>query len=299
MSTIQDIDREAARRVARALEEDMDGAGLAGESVDDASTSSIGVESPSLPPSPRPAARMWRGLPRILSLAAIAGAIAGMLAIVENPAHGPAVRGSLVSGGATAPRDPPGAPQGHSGPLSMQRRPTSITAPGAAPATRAAAAAATVHWPAEFGGNGHWYRLVIADGPISWSDARAQALGEGGDLATFTSEAETSQFLAHFAAAGAHSPWIGLFQDTSAPDYSEPAGGWRWVSGEPLDWRNWMRGEPNEVSGDENFANMWLNQSAVNGSWNDYGFGGRGSSAAFIIEWPRDPSTGPSRARNP
>jgi hypothetical protein len=299
MSTIQDIDREAARRVARVLEEDMDGAGMAGATVDDASASSTGIGSHSLPPSPRPATRTWPGLPRILSLAAVAGAIAGVLAIIENPGHRLAARGSLIGGGAMAPRDPPGVPQGHSGSLSMQKRPIGITAPGAALATRAAAAAATVHWPAEFGGNGHWYRLVIVDGPISWSDARAHALGQGGDLATFTSEAETSQFLAHLAAAGAHSPWIGLFQDTSAPDYSEPAGGWRWVSGEPLDWRNWMRGEPNEMSGNENFANMWLNQSAVNGSWNDYSFGSRGSPAAFIIEWPRDPSSGPSGARRP
>ena len=27
--------------------------------------------------------------------------------------------------------------------------------------------------------------------------------------------------------------WLGGYQDTSTPDYREPGGGWRWVTGEP------------------------------------------------------------------
>ena len=31
----------------------------------------------------------------------------------------------------------------------------------------------------------------------------------------------------------ANAPWLGGYQDTSTPDYREPGGGWRWVTGEP------------------------------------------------------------------
>ena len=27
--------------------------------------------------------------------------------------------------------------------------------------------------------------------------------------------------------------WIGLYQDLNDPNYSEPAGGWKWVNGTP------------------------------------------------------------------
>ena len=30
--------------------------------------------------------------------------------------------------------------------------------------------------------------------------------------------------------------WIGLFQNTSSPNYSEPKGGWEWIDGTTLDY---------------------------------------------------------------
>jgi hypothetical protein len=36
-----------------------------------------------------------------------------------------------------------------------------------------------------------------------------------------------------------HGPWIGLFQDTTAVDYSEPAGGWKWIDGTTAGFTSW------------------------------------------------------------
>src|SRR5262249_27254398 len=52
-------------------------------------------------------------------------------------------------------------------------------------------------------------------------------------------------------AGGTH--WIGGYQDRGAPDYSEPAGGWRWVTGGKWDYTNWNGGEPNNYAGGEDF----------------------------------------------
>jgi surface protein len=47
--------------------------------------------------------------------------------------------------------------------------------------------------------------------------------------------------------------WIGLYQDRTSSGYSEPAGGWRWVSGAMFDGTGWAQFEPNE-SGVEDWA---------------------------------------------
>lgn len=57
---------------------------------------------------------------------------------------------------------------------------------------------------------------------------------------------------------------LGLVQNTSSPDYSEPAGGWEWVTGEPVDFLNWNVGEPNDLPAGENISEL-----LGDGSWND------------------------------
>jgi hypothetical protein len=56
--------------------------------------------------------------------------------------------------------------------------------------------------------------------------------------------------------------WIGAYQNTTAPDYSEPGGGWRWVTGEPWSYTNWRTNEPSD-SGAEHYV------SAESYVWND------------------------------
>ncbi|MBX7075529.1 MAG: hypothetical protein K1X71_20500 [Pirellulales bacterium] len=137
--------------------------------------------------------------------------------------------------------------------------------------TRHDAVAAPLRWDVHDGGNGHYYEAVQQ--PMDWFAARDAAAareydGLPGHLLTMTSAAELD-FIRQNLPLGKY--WIGLFQDTTAPDFSEPAGGWRWVTGETFDYANWWPGEPNDLNGHEDAAHtdaaMWWND--LNPRFND------------------------------
>jgi hypothetical protein len=81
---------------------------------------------------------------------------------------------------------------------------------------------------------------------------------------------------------------IGGFQDRTASDYSEPAGGWRWLSGEHFDSSAWCvssgnpSNSPNGACGCEDFMTIG---SWVDPCWNDVN--GELERAA-VIEWSAD-----------
>lgn len=118
-----------------------------------------------------------------------------------------------------------------------------------------------VVWETDAGGNGNAYGMIHASLSFPDAQARAEQLlfnGRPGHLATFATAEE------HAFAVGAlpsTDGWIGLYQDHSSPDYSEPSGGWRWVDGEPLTYAKWNPGEPNNAGG-EDYAHTLV-------SWND------------------------------
>jgi hypothetical protein len=159
---------------------------------------------------------------------------------------------------------------------------------GFAIAGGAGAQNAAVQWKVSDGGNGHWYEIVslAGTGKVYWSTCRDSAMSVGGDLACFTSEAETSAFIELTAGQMRGDPWIGLFQDRSAPDFGEPRGGWRWCSGEPLAWMNWAPGEPNNA-GNEDWVNMWISNGPP-GTWNDYQPTNPQGPDGYVIEWSAD-----------
>ncbi|MEZ6016422.1 MAG: lectin-like protein [Planctomycetota bacterium] len=115
--------------------------------------------------------------------------------------------------------------------------------------------------------NGSYYRLI--NGTLDWLSASAAAqastwMGTAGHLATIADQAELDFILQNVSPSR---PWIGLFQNTSSPSYSEPGSGWEWVTGEPLTFTNWAPGEPNNISasgGPEDYCEMF-----GNGQWND------------------------------
>ena len=129
-----------------------------------------------------------------------------------------------------------------------------------------ACAQTAVEWRVQDGGNGHWYEAVVGSSCVSWSQSRDSAAQSGGYLVTVTSTSESAFVRSHFAGFC----FIGLFQDRTSPLYSEPDGGWRWVSGEPFGFANWntQPGEasPNNANGDEDFAHLNLD---AEGTWND------------------------------
>jgi hypothetical protein len=131
----------------------------------------------------------------------------------------------------------------------------------------APASAAPVQWPVSSGGNGHSYEF-ISNPSISWTDANVAAseltyAGVPGYLMTVTSAAENAFVSAQFGGTtdSALPGWIGGYQDTSAPDYSEPAGGWRWVTGESWSYTNWYTPipQPDNYNGNQNYLRVLEN----------------------------------------
>ena len=111
----------------------------------------------------------------------------------------------------------------------------------------------------------------------------------GGYLATITSDAENN-FLGQLAqpfyplSAAAN---IGGYQDLEDPDYSEPGGAWKWITGEPFEYTNWQSGEPGCCAPNED----WLDFNAQSAQWRDRVNclpNEETSSQWALIEWSAD-----------
>jgi hypothetical protein len=121
------------------------------------------------------------------------------------------------------------------------------------PAVAAAAVFATaspvcaqdaVQWRVQDGGNGHWYRLRTNPG-LRFEELISHAGELGGYLVSITSSAENA-FVR--AMSMGHNVHFGAFHDQSALDFSEPAGGWTWTSGETWGWTGWCGNQPDDAS---------------------------------------------------
>ena len=111
---------------------------------------------------------------------------------------------------------------------------------------------------------GHAYSLRYHED--DWIDARTDANsqffnGGRGHLATITSQAEQDWIVANFDITEA---FIGLSQSSFTPGFSEPAGGWSWVTGEPLAFTGWGGSHPDDGSGSADYGIM-----VGDGSWED------------------------------
>ena len=122
--------------------------------------------------------------------------------------------------------------------------------------------------------NGHYYELIDMSG-VTWTQANADAssrsyLGLQGHLATVTSRSENFFLVKTFGKPALGDRWIGGYQDTQSSQYSEPAGGWTWVTGERWRYTHWYRGEPNDAGepGTENFLQIRGDVRAAR--WNDF-----------------------------
>jgi hypothetical protein len=142
-------------------------------------------------------------------------------------------------------------------------------------ASATAQAQRPVQWQVSDGGNGHWYAAVSVPSTISWPDSASLAAQFGGHLATMLSPSEEA-FVWSIAQApqlwnGHCGPWFGLFQATGS---TEPAGGWTWVTGEPLTWANWHPGAPDNYGcafGAQESSGHFFNGSPTGPAryWND------------------------------
>ncbi len=146
----------------------------------------------------------------------------------------------------------------------------------------------TVQWVPSTGGNGHWYGWHQFSEDVTWEEAQTWAISQGGHLVTITSPAEET-FVEDFVLIQAFpAGWMGAYQDLDGDDYSEPDGGWRWVTGEAWNYTDWAPGEPNDSSGPDGLPQNYSLLRGVNNlpplAWDD-------RDAPFsraVIEWSAD-----------
>jgi len=139
-----------------------------------------------------------------------------------------------------------------------------------------------IQWPVAEGGNDHWYEAIDINDGVTRAEANSHALSLGGYLVTLTSSQEDAWV---YNNVDGYDRWIGAYQDTNAPDYSEPAGGWRWENGEAWDYTNWSNGlDNNDVSQpEEEFAHY-----CCSGAWNDIynaSYAGNLTRKNVLVEW--------------
>ena len=157
-------------------------------------------------------------------------------------------------------------------------------------------------WTTASGGNGSVYQIFV--GQFTWRQADSIARSQRhndlvGHLATTTTSAEFN-FVTSLAAANLPSTsivFLGGYQDRSLTTYSEPAGGWRWVTNETWSYTNWMSGEPNNScctpAQSEDYLSLYLRLPGNPNSWNDVpdDVGQFGYPTALVVEFTISPVT--------
>ncbi|HMV65851.1 MAG TPA: lectin-like protein [Myxococcota bacterium] len=132
--------------------------------------------------------------------------------------------------------------------------------------------------------NGHRYQIVNTNINYAFDRSRDESETQvercqRGHLVTFSDQAELDFVNAALAGAGGNT-WIGLFQDTRVPGFQEPAGGFAWVTGEPVTFTRWNAGEPSNDNNAEHYAQLY-----PSGLWNDYVNSGNNAVRRFVIEF--------------
>ncbi len=123
---------------------------------------------------------------------------------------------------------------------------------------------------------GHRYELFDKD--LDWDGAKKYCESLGGHLATISSKEENDFIYELMIDSGYTSAYFGLTDE-------DEEGTWVWVNGEPVEYTNWHKGEPNSENSNEDYAMFYWKYT--DGTWNDGDFGGKTNSGGttFICEW--------------
>jgi Ca2+-binding RTX toxin-like protein len=113
---------------------------------------------------------------------------------------------------------------------------------------------------------------ISISGGIDRDYANALATSEHGHLAVIDSQS-VNDFIHKLS--GPFDAWLGGYQPPGSP---EPAGGWTWVTGEPMTYTNWNPGQPDNAGGAENYLEM-----TGSGGWND--LNGAANLGVYVTEW--------------
>jgi hypothetical protein len=136
--------------------------------------------------------------------------------------------------------------------------------------------------------NGHYYLKYQSS--MTWPAAQTLCEQNGGYMFCVNSQLENDNVAVPIANSIAYGDFlIGLYQDLTDINYSEPSGGWKWVDGSLATYTHWASiatgggiNEPNgSVSGGENYGIMDYNN--VGSYWNDIGTNINGT---VIMEFP-------------
>jgi len=159
-----------------------------------------------------------------------------------------------------------------------------------------------VFWPA----NGHFYKFI--PGAVTWSAARdlsasANIAGYTGQLASLETTGEPGFITSYLTSLNAQVQgrpyiWFGVYQDLSSPFYSEPSGGWMWLSGASFDMALFGDGEPNNAPtlGPEHVGamNWYFGSPWYNGTFVDFPGDAASYVLGYVVELTATPSVVPN-----
>ena len=120
--------------------------------------------------------------------------------------------------------------------------------------------------------DGHRYKLYDEVEDLSWTLGKERCEKLGGHLVTIADQAE-ADFVASLC--------DGKYMFLGATDATEE-GQWAWVDGSPWSFTHWMKGQPNDYTGAEDYLATY-----DGGAWVDVDHGGDDfwMPTGFICEW--------------
>ena len=164
-------------------------------------------------------------------------------------------------------------------------------------AASAAHAQQAVQWKVSDGGNGHWYKLVLAADPATWQEGQAFSARQGAHLATITTHVE-NLFLASYIQSNITVPWgAGISPEGCWLGGRNVGGAWTWCTGEPWDFTGWNQTQCIVGGGnqpDSDGVSMLLQIACLSGGecrWDDICVNSEVSSCTrpfILLEWSAD-----------
>ncbi|MDO5134210.1 MAG: lectin-like protein, partial [Eubacteriales bacterium] len=126
--------------------------------------------------------------------------------------------------------------------------------------------------------NGHTYYAMRTGSIDSFWDAESYCEGRGGYLAVINNASENEALYDYvFYDRGYQSAYFGYTDEDSENN-------WYWIDGSLNGYENWLKGQPDNSNGSEDYALFYYKDTAY--KWNDGDFGKDSSGTViFLIEW--------------
>ncbi|XP_072020680.1 macrophage mannose receptor 1-like isoform X2 [Amphiura filiformis] len=131
-----------------------------------------------------------------------------------------------------------------------------------------------------------WYRfnnncyyfsaITTPDSRKSWEEANTYCMSNGGYLVSIHGNDENNFLKTFIGNYNINSFWCGLREHAASGKYE-------WSDGSPLDYQQWLTGEPNDFNGEEECAQFYVHD----GTWNDLNCGDK---IPFICKKPQGTS---------